>query len=79
MGADGTFPLPTGVSARLLPSTQNLSHVDAYNLTVQRQLSDSVSLEVAYVGNRGNGFFGDNPATNTNQTDDRRLRHALDR
>ena len=52
--------------ARLLPSTQNLSHVDAYNLTVQRQLSDSVSLEVAYVGNRGNGFFGDNPAANTN-------------
>ena len=66
VGADGTFPLPNGVFARLLPSTQNLSHVDAYNLTVQRQLSDSVSLELAYVGNRGNGFFGDNPAANTN-------------
>jgi len=65
--ANGRFPLPNGTSARLLPDKQNLSHVDAYNFTVQRELSESVSLELAYVGNRGNGFFGDNPATDTNQ------------
>ena len=37
--ANGRFPLPNGVSARALPETQNLSHVDAYNVTVQRELS----------------------------------------
>jgi hypothetical protein len=65
--SNGRFPLPNGVSARLLPDTQNLAHVDAYNFTVQRQLSNTLSAEVAYVGNRGLGFMGDNPATNYNQ------------
>lgn len=64
---NGRLPLPNGVSARLLPDTQNLSHVDAYNVTLQRELTPNLSAEVAYVGNRGSGFFGDNPATNTNQ------------
>lgn len=67
VGADGRFRLPNGVFARLLPSQQDLSHVDAYNVTVQRELSDGVSLELAYVGNRGKGFFGDNPAADANQ------------
>jgi hypothetical protein len=65
--SNGRFPLPNGVSARLLPDKQNLSHVDAYNFTVQRQLSTNYSLEVAYVGNRGRGFIGDGPAANYNQ------------
>ncbi len=65
--SNGRFPLPNGTSARLLPDKQNLSHVDAYNVTVQRQLTENFSAEVAYVGNRGRGFFGDNPATDTNQ------------
>jgi hypothetical protein len=41
--------------------------VDAYNFTVQREVSPSVSAEIAYVGNRGEGFFGDNPASNANE------------
>ena len=65
--ANGRFPLPNGVSARLLPDKQNLAHVDAYNFTVQRQLSTNYSLEVAYVGNSGRGFIGDGPAANYNQ------------
>jgi hypothetical protein len=64
--ASGRFPLPNGVSARALPETQKLSHVDAYNVTLQRELSSTVSAEIAYVGNRGLGFFGDNPAANAN-------------
>ena len=67
--ANGRFPLPNGVFARALPETQNLSHVDAYNFTVQRELSPTVSAEIAYVGNRGEGFFGDNPAANANAAD----------
>jgi hypothetical protein len=64
--SNGRFPLPNGVFARALPSEQNLSHVDAYNVTLQRELSSTVSAEVAYVGNRGEGFFGDNPAADAN-------------
>ena len=65
--SNGRFPLPNGVSARLLPDKQNLSHVDAWNVTVQRQLTTNFSAEVAYVGNRGRGFIGDGPAANYNQ------------
>jgi hypothetical protein len=65
--SNGRFPLPNGVFARLLPDEQNLSHVDAYNVTLQREITPSLAAEIAYVGNRGKGFFGDNPATNTNQ------------
>jgi hypothetical protein len=65
--SNGRFRLPNGVSARLLPDKQNLSHVDAYNVTLQRELSSSVSAEIAYVGNAGRGFIGDGPATDYNQ------------
>jgi Carboxypeptidase regulatory-like domain/TonB dependent receptor len=63
----GHFALPNGVSARALPTTQHLSHVDAFNVTLQRELSQTLSAEIAYVGNRGHGFIGDNPAANVNQ------------
>jgi len=65
--SNGRFPLPNGIFARLLPDEQNLSHVDAYNFTVQRELSGTVSVEAAYVGNTGRGFIGDGPAANFNQ------------
>ena len=65
--SSGQFPLPNGVSARALPTTQHLSHVDAYNVTLQRELTNTISVEVAYVGNTGRGFIGDNPAANVNQ------------
>jgi hypothetical protein len=64
--ANGRFPLPNGTFARLLPDTQRLSHVDAYNVTLQRELTPTLSAEVAYVGNRGKGFVGDNPAAGVN-------------
>ncbi len=65
--ANGRFRLPNGVFARALPSTQHLSHVDAYNVTVQREISSTVSAEIAYVGNTGRGFIGDGPASNVNE------------
>src|SRR5207245_6866201 len=61
------FALPNGVFARLLPDEQHLSHVDAYNVTLQRELTSTISAEIAYVGNAGRGFIGDGPATNANQ------------
>jgi hypothetical protein len=66
--SSGEFPLPNGVFARALPEKQTPPHVDAFNVTVQRELSPTMSLEVGYVGNRGgNVFAGDGPAININQ------------
>jgi Carboxypeptidase regulatory-like domain/TonB dependent receptor-like, beta-barrel len=63
----GEFPLPNGVFARALPEKQRLPHVDAFNVTVQHQLAPTMSVEVAYVGNRGGSVFaGDGPAFNIN-------------
>jgi hypothetical protein len=63
----GQFPLPNGVFSRALPRKQRPPAVDAFNVTLQRQLTDSMSVEVGYVGNRGrNVFAGDGPAVNVN-------------
>jgi len=64
----GLLRLPDGVFARALPDTQHPPAVDAYNVTVQRELTADISVEAAYVGNRGaHVFVGDGPAVNANQ------------
>ncbi|MDQ3346371.1 MAG: TonB-dependent receptor, partial [Acidobacteriota bacterium] len=66
--SNGRFPLPDGVFARALPERQRPPTVDAFNVTVQQQLTSTLSVEAAYVGNRGrNVFAGDGPAFNVNQ------------
>jgi len=66
--ASGRFPLPNGVFARALPEQQRPPTVDAFNVTVQRQLTETMSVEAGYVGNRGrNVFAGDGPAIDVNQ------------
>ena len=66
--SSGTFYLPDGVFARALTDKQRLPQVDAYNVTLQRQLTRTISLDVAYVGNKGtHAFFGNNPAADVNQ------------
>ena len=75
VGSNGRVTIPNLANSFALPTQQKLSHVDAYNLTVQRQLSDTVSFEVAYVGNRGEGFVGDNPERECEPADDRGIRH----
>jgi outer membrane receptor protein involved in Fe transport len=63
----GRFPLPNGVFSFVLPEKQRPPLVDAFNVMVQRQLSDTMSIEVGYVGNRGRRVFaGDGPAFNIN-------------
>ncbi|HEY8550608.1 MAG TPA: TonB-dependent receptor [Vicinamibacterales bacterium] len=65
---DGRFPLPDGVFSRALPKKQRPPAVDAYNITVQRQLTDTMAVEIGYVGNRGARVFaGDGPDVNVNQ------------
>jgi len=52
----------------VLPDKQRLPTVDAYNITVQRELGPLMSFEVAYVGNHSPRMFaGDNPDDNPNQ------------
>jgi outer membrane receptor protein involved in Fe transport len=66
--SNGVFFLPDGVFARALPPKQRLPQVDAYNVTLQHQLTRDISLEVAYVGNKGtHAFAGGGPAANVNQ------------
>src|SRR5205814_4840844 len=64
--SDGLLPLPIGVFARSRPTRMRLSRLDAYNLTIQHQITNTLSGEIAYVGNYGHGFYANNPATNAN-------------
>jgi len=65
---DGKFFLPAGVFARVLPDKMRLPTVDAYNVTAQYQLTNTLSVEAAYVGNKGTHVFaGDGPAVSANQ------------
>ena len=66
--SSGQFFLPNNVFARVLPSKQRLPTVDAYNVTVQYQLTNKMSVEAAFVGNKGTHVFaGDGPAVDVNQ------------
>jgi outer membrane receptor protein involved in Fe transport len=66
--SDGTFFLPDGVTPRVVNFKQRLPTVDAWNFTVQHQLTNSISLEAAYVGNKGTHVFcGNNPDCEGNQ------------
>jgi Carboxypeptidase regulatory-like domain/TonB dependent receptor-like, beta-barrel len=65
---NGQFFLPDGIAAFVLPDKQTLPTVDAYNFTVQFQLTNKTSLEAAYVGNKGTHVFaGDGPDLSPNQ------------
>ncbi|MGA9998132.1 MAG: TonB-dependent receptor [Pyrinomonadaceae bacterium] len=66
--SSGRFFLPDGVRPRAVNFEQTLPSVDAWNITVQHQLTNSLSIEVAYVGNKGTHMFaGNNPDENVNQ------------
>jgi hypothetical protein len=68
--ATGTLPLQGpqgGVDPRIRPTKQVLPTVDAWNLAFQRQLTNTINLEVTYLGNKGTHVFnGDGPAYNAN-------------
>ena len=50
------------------PTFQRLPELDAWNATIQRQLTPSMTIEAAYIGNKGTHVFaGDGPTYNLNQ------------
>lgn len=69
--SNGLLPLngPAGnLQPHIRPTYQRLPTLDAWNLTVQRQLNNSTSVEVAYIGNKGtNVFAGTGNTYNKNQ------------
>jgi hypothetical protein len=69
--ADGTIPLrgfDNSVDPRIRPTVQRPATIDMWNATVEHQLTSTMTVEVAYVGNKGtHGFAGDGPAYNANE------------
>jgi hypothetical protein len=69
--SNGLLPLngPAGnLQPHIRPTYQRLPTLDAWNVTVQRQLNNTTSVEVAYIGNKGtNVFAGDGNTYNVNQ------------
>jgi len=67
---NGVLPLegPGGnVDPRIRPTTQRLATIDMWNATVQHQLTSTMTVEVAYLGNKGtHGFVGDGPTYDAN-------------
>jgi hypothetical protein len=71
ISSNGTLPIDgidglTQGGAR--PLVQRLPTIDQWNLTVQRQLTSTLSLTVSYVGNKGTHVFaGQGPSYNSNE------------
>jgi hypothetical protein len=69
--ADGTIPLrgfDNSVDPRIRPTKQRIAKIDMWNATVEHQLTSTMTVEVAYVGNKGsNGFAGNGPTYNANE------------
>jgi Carboxypeptidase regulatory-like domain/TonB dependent receptor len=71
VSANGTIPLrgpQNSVDPRIRPTVQRPAAIDMWNATVQHQLTSTMTVEVAYIGNKGtHGFAGDGPTYNANQ------------
>jgi outer membrane receptor protein involved in Fe transport len=68
--SNGVLPLggPQGnVQPRMRPTFQRLPTLDAWNVTVQRQVNNNTSVELAYVANKATHVFaGNGPAYDLN-------------
>lgn len=56
-GANGRPLLPNGVTPFIISQNMRLPTVDAWNFTIQHQLTSTISVEAAYVGNKGTHVF----------------------
>jgi hypothetical protein len=66
--SNGQITIPNGLNAKFRQNPQLLPTVDAWNLSLQRQLTSTLSATLAYVGNKGSHTFaGDGQTTNPNQ------------
>src|SRR5215472_3639676 len=66
-GPDGNHIYPDGFRAWVMPFHTHMPTVDSWNATVQRQITPTLSLQAAYVGNKGSHIFvGENNWINLN-------------
>ena len=61
-----TTTIGQSVSVKARPFTERLPTLDAWNIAVQRSLTPTMSIEVAYVGNKGTHTLSDGDGNNTN-------------
>jgi hypothetical protein len=61
-----TSSIGSQVNVKARPFTMRLPTLDAFNVAVQRSLTPTLSLEVAYVGNKGSHTLSDGDGNNTN-------------
>jgi len=68
---EGTLPLlgPTGtVNPRIRPNIQRLQTLDAWNASIQRAVTSSMSVTLTYIGNKGTHLMPSNgPSYNNNE------------
>ncbi len=68
VGPNGRFAIRPGDNQFIQPEKMRLGLVDAWNATIQRQLTPTISVEAGYVGNKGTHVFtGNGPDYNPNQ------------
>ena len=66
--SSGLIPIPNNDSVKVRDNPNVFPSVDAWNIAVQRQLTNSSSVTVAYVGNKGtHTFSGDGQTVNPNE------------
>ena len=61
VGPNGRPLLPAGLNAFIRPFDNRLPTVDAWNATVQRQLTPTLNATISYVGNKGTHTIGGGP------------------
>jgi hypothetical protein len=68
--ASGNYPLPDGISVPTRPLSVRLPTLDAWNLTVQQEITPTMSFQLAYVGSHAihNMFDSSNQASPNTQT-----------
>jgi hypothetical protein len=65
--SNGLLPNPgSSVSSSSRPNPLNFPTVDAWNLSLQQSLTPTLSLTIAYVGNKGTHTLGDGDSNGTN-------------
>ena len=70
VGTNGTFPLPNGITPKFRPAQMTMPVVYQYNGTVQREITDKVSVSGGYVGNSTrHGWLGTSNNINPNEAE----------
>ena len=65
--SNGLLPNPGyNIQSRARPNPLTFPTIDAWNLAIQRAITPTLSLTVAYVGNKGTHTLGDGDGNNTN-------------